>query len=482
MRCFRVMFLGILIGYAPLLAQNKELLYDFTEIPQALLINPGMATSFSWYAGIPFASGIYGQAATSGITVNDLFANDGLDFNVKVRTRALNSLTKRDEFGETVMIDLLNGGYRSKKDPGIFYSFGAYFESNAILYWPQDLAYLAFDGNADQLGRRFDLSHLKTRGEGLTVFHFGINKEIDRNWTVGARAKLYSGIYDFHSSGNSGYFVTNVGQDNLLSNTMVADMQLRTSGLEEIRRILNDETDGTVANVLSKRALLGGDLGLGVDLGFTYYLNERTVLTGSLLDLGLVYHAGDVKGYSLQGSATTEGVGVILPDAFADPDADLWQELVDEIEALLPFEENTNSYLSFRPTQLYGSIRYNFGEPVDGGTLDCDCTSGASGAANRFQYRNGVGAQLHMINRPRGPQAALTAFYLRRVGNFLSLKTTYTADKFSMSNLGIGISIQAGPVNFYALANNLLQYRNLADSNYASFQFGFNILSWGANP
>ena len=66
------------------LAQNKELLYDFTEIPQALLINPGMATSFSWYAGIPFASGINGQAATSGITVNDLFANDGLDFNVKV--------------------------------------------------------------------------------------------------------------------------------------------------------------------------------------------------------------------------------------------------------------------------------------------------------------------------------------------------------------------------------------------------------------
>ncbi len=48
---------------------------------------------------------------------------------------------------------------------------------------------------------------------------------------------------------------------------MVADLELRTSGLEEIRRILDDESHGTVPNVITKRALLGGDLGLGSTLG-----------------------------------------------------------------------------------------------------------------------------------------------------------------------------------------------------------------------
>lgn len=480
MRKWLFFTLALSFGCATLLSQNKEILYDFTEIPQAILLNPGMNTSFSWYAGIPLASGIYGQAGSSGITVNSLFANDGLDINDKFRDRALNGMNKRDEFGETVQIDLLHGGYRSKKNPQQFYSFGVYAESNTILYWPQDLAYLAFDGNADQLGRRFDLGHLKTRGEGLTVFHFGINKEIDRKLTVGARAKLYSGIYDFHSSKNTGYFVTNEGQNNLLSNTIVADMQLQTSGFEEIQAILDNEISGSVANVITKRALFGGDLGLGVDLGFTYNLNQQTVITGSLLDLGFVYHAGDVKGYSLQGSATTEGVEIILPDAFSDPTADFWQDLVDEIEALVPFEEIYNSYITFRPTQLYGSIRYNFGEPMNG-DMDCDCDIGVTGADTRFQYRNAVGGQLHMVNRPRGPQAALTAFYLRRVGNFMALKTTYTVDKFSMTNIGVGINFQAGLVNFYAMANNLLGYQNLADSNYASFQIGLNILSWGTN-
>lgn len=92
---------------------------------------------------------------------------------------------------------------------------------------------------------------------------------------------------------------------------------------------------------------------------------------------------------------------------------------------------------------------------------------------------NGLGAQLYAITRPRGPQAALTAFYHRRFGNFMALKTTYTIDKFSYTNIGLGLSLQAGPVNFYAMADNLLSYRNLAASNYASFQLGLNIISWG---
>jgi hypothetical protein len=257
-------------------------------------------------------------------------------------------------------------------------------------------------------------------------------------------------------------------------------MQLRTSGLEEIRAILSDEASGTVGGVISKRALLGGDLGLGLDLGFTYQINDRTVVTGSLLDLGFVYHSGDVKGYTLQGSATTEGVEVILPDAFDDANSDFWQDLVDEIEAQIPFQDNNSGYITFRPTQLYGSLRYNFGEPING-DMDCDCDIGVTDADIRTPFRNALGAQFHAINRPRGPQAALTAFYLRRFGNILSLKGTYTVDKFSMTNLGLGINIQAGPVNFYALANNLLGYRNLADSHYASFQIGLNILSWGSN-
>lgn len=464
-------------------AQNKQLLYDFLEIPQAMMINPGMQTSYGWNAGIPLLSGIAGQGGTSGLSVNDLFADDGLDINDKVRDRAIFGMDTSDEVTGTYQVEILFGGFRGRNRPENYFSFGLYHEGYVINYWPRDLAILGYEGNADQLGRRFDLEHLKMRGEVLNVFHFGWNRIMNEKLTLGIRGKLYSSIAEVNSSNNDGYFVTNTGQNNLLSNTLVSDMQLRSSGFEEIRAALSDDSDSSfseITKIATKRGFLGGDLGLGLDLGFTYNLNQQTVVTGSLLDLGFVYHYTDVRNFTLEGSATIEGVEIILPDALADPDADLWQELVDEIEELIPFEENDNNYLTFRPVKLYGSIRHNFGEP-EPKEEDCGCIFVIEEKERNFQYINSVGGQIYAINRPRGPQAALSVFYQRRFGNAIALKGTYTVDKYTLSNFGLGMSMQAGPVNFYLLADNLLGYRNLAASQYASFQFGFNIISWQSN-
>ncbi|MCP4976683.1 MAG: hypothetical protein GY931_11015, partial [Maribacter sp.] len=364
----RFLITSILWGGLFAHAQNKQLLYDFTEIPQALMVNPGMETDFNWYAGIPVLSGISIQAGSSGISVNDLFANDGLDFNDKVRDRAINEMSIRDELSGTFQLELLSGGFRGK-DPNVFYSFGLYSEGYFINYWPKDYGILAFEGNADKLGERFDLSHLKARGEMVNVFHFGINKKMNNNLVLGARGKIYSSILDFNSSQNNGYFVTTEGQNNIFASTLNADLMLRSSGINAIETAIDDEN---VPATIIKRGFFGGNLGLGVDLGFTYYLNPQTVLTGSLLDLGLIYHTNEIENFSLKGDATIEGIEIILPDALLDPDQDYWESLVDEIEAFIPFEETTKSYLTFRPTQLYASLRYNFGEPSEG-QADCDC-------------------------------------------------------------------------------------------------------------
>ncbi len=472
-KLFLVALLGM--GWCAL-GQNKQLLYDFSEIPQSLMVNPGVETDFNWYGGIPALSGISFQAGSSGISVNDIFADDGIDINTKVRERAIFGMNPRDELSGTYQLELLNIGFRGKNEDN-FYSFGIYNEGDAIGYWFQDYAILAFEGNADRLNQAFDLGHLKTRGEMMNVFHFGVNKKVDNELTIGARAKIYSSIFDFNSTGNSGSFVTTEGQNNIFASTIDADMRMRTSGIEALREAQDEEN---LAGTILKRGFFGGNLGLGVDLGFTYHLNEQTVFTGSLLDLGFIYHTNDVKTYTLNGNATVEGVEIILPDALVDPDADFWQDLVDEIEEFVPFEDNDKSYISFRPTKLNASVRYNFGEQL-ASRVNCDCGTAVRGGGFRSKYANSVGGQLYAINRPRGPQTALSAFYLRRFGNVMALKATYTVDKFSLTNIGLGLNIQAGPVNMYVLADNLLAYQNIAASRYTSFQFGLNIISWGKN-
>ncbi|SDE10425.1 hypothetical protein SAMN05421636_103256 [Pricia antarctica] len=473
MRISQLLFVVLFWSCLVVQGQNKQLLYDFVEIPQAGMVNPGMETDFQWYSGVPALSGIMLQAGSSGISVNDIFANDGLSINDKVRDRAVFGMKPTDELSGTFQMEFLNFGFRGR-DPDIFYSGGMYLEGDAIGYWFKDYAILGFEGNADRLNQRFDVSHLKTRGELVNIFHFGVNKRVDRDLTIGGRAKIYSSIFDFNSTKNKGYFVTTEGENNIFASTLNTDMVLRTSGLQAL---YDANEEDNIAGTAIKRALFGGNLGVGVDVGFTYHLNEQTVLTGSLLDLGFIYHTNDTKNYTLKGTATVEGV-VVTPEETINPDTDFWENLVDDIESFVPYEENSQSYIAFRPTKLYASVRYNFGEQV-ARRGNCECGINATRNSLRSKYANSVGGQLYIINRPRGPQAALTAFYQRRLGNILAVKGTYTVDKFSYTNLGLGLNFQLGPVNLYAMADNLLAYRNLADSRYTSFQLGLNIISWG---
>ncbi len=471
-----LMLMAILLGLARLTAQHKQLLYDFYEIPQSLLQNPGVKTPQQWHAGVPLLSNISLYGATSGVTVNDLFAADGVDFNTKVRERAVNGMSFRDDVSAGLNIEVFNVGFRGWNRPRDYYSFGMYGEVSFINYWPQDLVILAFEGNADHIGRRFDLDHVKTRAEAVNVIHFGINRKLNNRWQVGARAKLYSSVFELKSTNNDGYFVTTQGANNVLRNTLVADAMVRTSGVESF---VDATDDDEVPSWLLGRSFFGGNLGAGIDVGFTHTLNKDTYITASLLDLGFIYHSNDVKNYTLNGTASNEGIEIILPDDLNNLNNDYWQDLVDDIEELIPFETNDKSYISFRPVKLNASIRHNFGERRLKSD-DCDCSIHIEQRGNDLDYLNAVGGHLFMINRPRGPQMALTAFYQRRVGNFLAVRSTLTADKYSLANIGLGLNLQLGPVNFYLLGDNLLGYQNIADSHYASFQFGLNIISWNS--
>jgi len=478
MRKIRLIFLATLLSMGFISAQNKQLLYDFYEIPQSLLLNPGVKTPYKWHTGIPIISGIAVQAGTSGVTANDLFANDGLNFTDKLRDRVVNGLSDSDEFGANFQVDFLNIGFRNAKRPEDYYSFGMYGEFSLTQYWPKDLAILAFEGNANNLNRRFNLNHITASSEVVNVFHFGVNRKVNDKLNLGARAKIYSSVFNAKSTSNKGYFITTQGENNSFRNTLVADAQVQTSGLNEI--VENEDSDTSIGNLLLGRAFFGGNLGLGFDVGFTYKINNNTFLTGSLLDVGFIYHTKDVKNFTLKGAATNEGIEIILPESFDDLNSDVWQDLVDDIEAQIPFETNADAYVSLRPIKLNASIRYNFGKQKQN-TEDCYCGTGVVDNDSPFDYKNAVGAHLFVINRPKGPQTALTAFYQKRIGNALAIKATYTADKFTYTNIGLGLNFQAGPVNFYILGDNLLGYQNIPDSHYASLQFGFNIISWNSN-
>jgi len=458
-----LLFLGI---FTSLHAQNKQLLYGFKEVPQQILINPGAQVDYNGYIGVPLLSHIHFNAGITGFSAFDIFADDGKNFNEKLRD-VIYKLDSKDFFGFNQQLDVFSVGFSLKTnlEDRLFISFGMYQVSDMFSYFPKDYAVLAYEGNQNNLNRRFDFGQLSVSAEVLSVFHIGVNKKIDSRWTLGVRGKVYSSIAHASSTNNKGSFITIPEANNNLNHIFDLDMKLQTSGIS----FLEESTKNDPVNVLRKRLLFGGNLGVGVDLGFTYQHTPELTIDASIQDIGFINYSKDVQNYALDGYLEYDGIQSVFPQINSGQTAqDYWDEVKNDFDLLFEIDSTTTSYTKWRPIKLNSSVSYNFGRKTE---KECDCLDKSDPT-----FQNRVGAHLFAIKRPNHLQWALSAFYYRKILKGLQLKTTYTVDAYSFTNIGLGMSASLGALQFYIMADNLLEYQNLAKSQSVSLQLGFNYI------
>ena len=449
-------------------SQNKQVLYGFDELPQTLLLNPGTTPTNDWYLGIPLLSHIHFNFGMTGLTVFDVFAEDNRDFNAKLKD-AVYGMDDSDFFAVNQQLDLFSGGFAFGRgfEKNKYLSFGMYQETDVFIYFPKDYAILAYEGNHNNINRFFDLSDLNLRGEMLTAFHVGYTKKVNSKFTYGIRGKIYSSIFNVTSTQNKGSFVTTVGENNYYNHNFILDLEVQTAGLKSL---LDDENSDLSQDMkkLVGRAFFGGNLGLGLDIGFTYKFNDQWTIDASLQDLGFINYKKDVENFKLDGNLNFEGINPLFPESDEGQTAEeYWDEVETDFEDLFTVDTTYTSYTKARPLKLNAALQYAFGKKNN---KDCNCLQGEE------DYQNRVGAHLFVMNRPQRPQAALTAFFYRRLFKGLAVKATYTTDSFSFTNVGLGLSARIKNVNFYIAADNLLKYQNLAKSQNVSLQLGFNYI------
>ncbi|MBP6549781.1 MAG: hypothetical protein KA228_01630, partial [Flavobacterium sp.] len=239
-------------------SQNRQILYNFTSAPQSLLTNPGSDVKYNWFVGIPLLSGISANMGSSGFSAFDLFADNGVDFNAKLRNVVF-STSRNDKVSINQQLEIISGGFKlGDWQEGVYLSFGMYQEMDAFAYVPKDYAILALDGNQNYLGKVFDMGDLSARGEMLTVFHLGIHKNVSEQLILGARGKIYSSIFNVSSTKNSGYFYTIQGTNSIYDQVISANALVQTSGLTNYI----DNYSGNAKSDIMKKTFLGGNLGL----------------------------------------------------------------------------------------------------------------------------------------------------------------------------------------------------------------------------
>jgi Family of unknown function (DUF5723) len=435
-------------------SQNKQILYNFTSIPETLLTNPGADISYKMYIGIPMLSGINFNIGSNSFSAFDVYGNTGVSLDQKLKDLA-SKMTYNDRISLNEQIDILNAGFKvGGENSKSYVSFGVYQEFDLLAYLPKDLINSAV-GNAP-VGQ-INLTDINARAEMLTVFHLGFHKKINKKLVFGFRAKAYSSIFNFNSTHNSGSASVALNGGSGFSYTdFQPSLIVNTSGITKYRTGSTND----LASDLKNKALLGENLGLGFDAGITYYPQKNKQFTASIIDAGYVKHSKEVQNYVVKS-------GTFLSSYTTIKD---FRDAIDKVINPLPSAKNTSSYTTWRPMKVYSSYQYSFDE--DRSDVECDCFN----FDQEPIYKNALGVQFFAMTTPKLPTVALTGFYKRRVTKALQMKATYTLDTYSYTNIGLGLSTTFGKVNFYLLADNLLAYTDLSKANSLNFQFGLNVI------
>lgn len=445
--------------------QNKQLLYGFAEMPNTLMVNPGAETNFRFHAGIPVLSGLSFNIGSSKATISDLFLNDNGNFTNKFKN-LIGKLSERDFLDLNTTVEVLNGGYRLNEK--MYLSFGLYQEIDFIGYYPDDIVSLLFNGNGGNTNKTVHFSQLKFRGDIIGVIHAGLSYKVNKKLNVGGRFKIYSGSLHMSSKKNTGTFSTVEGENNIyrhyLSNI---NINFNTSGLLGEDDKLNVGLKDVIGNTF-----LSKNIGVGVDLGFTYHYTPQIEFTGSILDIGFISYSKNVKNVTMIGNHHFDGIELMFDESNKDYwlpiNKDYLEEIDSEFKKNIPREINTNSFISWRPIKFNGAVRYSFGRA----RTSKECYD----ETYKEYYNNSVGLQLYAITRPLSTQVAATMFFEKSIGERFHAKFTYTADDYSFTNVGVGISAQMGRFHMYGLLNNMLQMADLTHAKSASLQFGFNLI------
>ena len=144
----KILFLSFLVfsfGYS----QNKQVLYDFNGLPQTLLLNPGSKVTNKYHVGIPLLSQISLQAGFTGFSAYDIFADNGIPINDKIRA-AVNNFGKSEFVTINEQLEILSGGFELPNKS--YLSFGYYQEFDFLAKIPKDVIDLFYENG-----------HFKTR-------------------------------------------------------------------------------------------------------------------------------------------------------------------------------------------------------------------------------------------------------------------------------------------------------------------------------
>lgn len=442
-----VMIIGLLLIASCLPAQEYGL-YQMREVWNSSHLNPGFFPRQEFIFSLP---SVHTSLNAIGINQERLF-----EYNSAENTNYLNldgvvgELQRDLVLKSSTIVDGLGVGGRIGK---FFVSLSTSSVLDGEFTLPEALLRTVWEGTEEYLDQPLNIGPAANMIAYQKV-GLGLNYEVNPRLAVGMRINRLLGggsfvtnrsgltltqssdIYQTTAELDYEVFYYGAGQNNLLDQTI--------EGFENFGDALDSEgmapEGGTGLQQYTNR-----NNGWSLDLGAEYLLGDRLTLSASLLNLGSIRWENATQQVNLTGTVNFEGV-----DA-ANLDGEDF-EVVPGIDTVGTFEATSNvRYTQALSPRTYLGVNYQL-----------------------FPFWN-VGGVLYNEFFTGGTFTALSLSTRFSLGRIFSLGGVYSLQNGTFNSLGANAALKLGPVQVYAIADNLSSVINEERLDGTNFRAGLNL-------
>ena len=399
-------------------AQEELSLFWHPDVMQSGLLQPAQAPKGTFNIG---SGSTYFHMDLRGPRLANFFL--GVDY-----PQQLADGLSRNYLSMDASFHVLDIGWKKNN---IYYRLGYHSSSTFYINFSPDLDDLLTLGNGGLVGQTIDLGPDLYSRHGNELY-FGMSVPIyDDMYRIGGNFKLLTGVYDVSTPRNEISLTTG---EEIYEITLENDYLINSS--------FND-FNFRLREFLPFNNPIRDNAGVSLDFGFQYSEGPWD-FSASLLDVGFMVWRANTVNIKSQGSFQFNGF------TLEEITRDTLVQLADSLQGIFGTEITNANYTTFTPVKVVLSSQYHFPSWRLGGMLYGEFKQ------NRFL-----------------PAVSLNAS--RRLWKFWDLGISYAYKNNTYSNLGLHSVMNIGPLQLYALSDNVvgvfLPWQNLK----VNFRLGANL-------
>ena len=426
---------------ASISAQNSQVLY-YMNLPQSHLLNPAMRPSNSLYIGLPVISGININVNNNFVKFSDVFSNSTTSDSVYTFLNPKNNISDfinkiqgKNSIEPEISVQTFGLGFNAGKDLYVFLDINERLEANGVL--PGTIFKFALLGNAGFQGGQIDLSALRADAIYYREIGLGFSKNITNKLRIGVKGKILSGIATASIDNKS----LGISLSDTYTHTLDADVIANISAPLTITKNAGNDITGVNfddsglknANGIIDFARGKKNTGLGIDIGATYSVTPKFVVSAAITDLGYIKWKKNVNNIELKGHYVFNGIDLhsIFNDTTALGKINPGQAILDSLKKDFKVTNSENAFTTYTPFGITLGGSYNLTKKVSVGLLS---------------YSRVIGKQV---------RESMTLSANLNLGNEFSTSFAYTMENNQYDNLGAGIAFRPGIFQFYLLTDRI---------------------------